>query len=138
MKSPIFNKITSLTLVALFLAACASTPPVPEQTVEQRAQARWDHLIAGEAAEAWAYYTPGFRQITSESDFQAWLDGRPVRWLTAEVQSGECKDPDRCIVVTSVTYRAPNAPPGINEMRMTRDIEEEWIRLDGQWWYVQN
>ena len=136
------NKKTTRTLMlvalGLLMAACASTPPAPEQTVEQRAQARWDHLIAGEAAEAWAFYTPGYRQITSLQEFDAWLKGRPIRWLAAEVQEGECDDPDRCIVVTSVTYRAPNAPTGINEMRMTRDIEEEWIRLDGQWWYVQN
>ncbi len=138
MKSMKLHRITGLTLAVVLLTACASTPPAPEQTVEQRAQARWNHLIAGEAAEALAYFTPGYRAITPERDFDAWLRGRPVKWLAAEVKSGECSDPDRCRIVTAVTYRVPNAPTGINEMRMTRDIEEEWIRLDGQWWYVQN
>ncbi len=128
-------------LVALPLAlliGCAVTPSAPQQTLEERAQARWDHLIAGEAEPALAYYTPGYRSITATADFDAWLRNRPVKWISASVKESECLDEERCTITSSVTYRVPGGPTGINQMRMTRDIEEEWIRLDGQWFYVQN
>ncbi|AKS40875.1 hypothetical protein [Wenzhouxiangella marina] len=135
------TKIRSLllsTALALVLAACASTPSSPEMTLEERAQARWDHILNDEAELAYPYLTPGYRDITSLGDYLVWLANRPVRWVAASVESVECENEDTCSVTTSITYRVPGGPTGINQMRMNRDIVEDWIRIDGQWYFVQN
>lgn len=125
---------------ALSLAACTpSEPPEPEQTdsdiVTERAQARWNALIAGEHEAGYAYYTPGFREQTSVVDFTIDMRGRPVQWVAAEVVSAEC-DGDRCEVETDLEYRVPSAPAQMSGMGNRRPIEETWIRIDGSWWFV--
>ncbi len=122
---------------AATLMACAATEPVPEQTVEERAQERWDLLIANDQIAAWEYHSPGYREMTSAQDFAQEVRRRPVRYTDARVKSADCEE-DRCTVTTAITYRVPGGPTGINQMRMTRDIDEQWLRLDGQWWFSSN
>jgi hypothetical protein len=133
------TRLLGVSLAAMLLAACAGTGgPVPaEISVEERAQQRWDYLVAREFESAWTLYTPGFRQTTSADDYRRDRARRPVRWLTGQVQDAVCED-DRCQVTVVVTYQAPTAPAGQRRIRMTRNIEETWIRLDGQWWFAQN
>ncbi len=128
-----------LALAVCFLAACAGTGGGPvEQTVEERAQERWDHLLARDFEEAWALYTPGFRSQTDPRAFAGALSNRPVRWLGAVVRPDSDCDGDRCRVVVDVTYQPIGAPAGQGRLRMTRPVDETWIRVDGQWWFVQN
>ncbi|MGY6588973.1 MAG: hypothetical protein ACXIUB_11890 [Wenzhouxiangella sp.] len=123
----------------VFLAACAGTGGGPvEQTVEERAQERWDLMVERDFEAAWALYTPGFRSQTDSRDFANDMNRRPIRWLGAEVRPDSDCDGDRCRVVVDVTYQPIAAPAGQGRLRMTRPLEETWIRLDGQWWFVQN
>lgn len=137
MKTGKINAIALIGCIAL-LAACqpgedAASKP---ETVEERAQARWDHLLAADFGQAWELYTPGFRQMTPQSDYAAQMRGRPIRWVGARTDEAECSD-SRCQVIISVRYRVPGGPTGINQMEMSREIEETWIRTDGQWWYSE-
>jgi hypothetical protein len=134
-------KIKTLIIVAvavLGLAGCAVTPPVAEQSVEERAQARWDLLLANDAIGAYEYYTPGYRQMVTRTEYAQDRGRRPIRIREARVKGAECQETDRCTVTTTITYSVPGGPTGINQMRMTRDIEEQWLRLEGQWWYSSN
>ena len=131
-------KWLTLLVSVMLIAACASTPKLPEQSLEERSQARWDHIFAGEAAEALEYYTPGYRQVTSVADYAIWLRTRPVRWTSATVRDSDCESDDKCKVSVNVSYRVPGGPTGINNMRMTSVVEENWIRLDRGWFYVHN
>jgi hypothetical protein len=126
-------------VAAALLAACAGTGgPVPaEVSVEERAQERWDHLIARDFQTAWQLHSPGFREATPADEFARDMVRRPVRWLAAEVRSADCEG-DLCNVRVAVTYQAVAAPAGQRRIRMTRTLEETWIRLDGQWWFSQN
>jgi hypothetical protein len=121
-----------------FLAGCASSLATPEQTLEERSQARWDHIFAEEYPEALTYYTPGYRQITSPAEYEIWVKSRPVRWTGAEVRGSECESEDQCTVIVNLGYRVPAGPTGIKEMQMQRDVREPWIRLDGQWFYARD
>jgi hypothetical protein len=132
---PLFNVALALT-VTLVLVACGQSTS-QDETVEERAQARWDHFADRDFAAAWEYYTPAFRQMTAREDFALDMRNRPLRWHAAEVRSAEC-DEDRCKVTVSVTYQPTGASGPHSQMRMTRDIEEQWIRLDGRWWFVPN
>lgn len=121
-------------LVAL-TAGCATMNRTPEEVVEQRAQARWDLMVERNAGEAWAYYTPGYRDTVDRRDFAYDVARKPVRWLQAEVLSVEC-EPERCKVRANVTYHVPSAQAGRGNVETTRVVEETWIRSERQWWYV--
>jgi len=127
-----FSAVSALAI----LVGCASTPSAPEQTLEERAQARWEHIFAEEYPEALAYYTPGYRQITSPAEYEIWVKSRPVRWTGADVKTTECESEERCTVITAISYRIPRGPTGMNNMSMMRDIEETWLKFDGAWFYA--
>lgn len=117
------------------LAGCATPGGAPDETVKQRAQARWDLLIERKAGEAWEYYTPGYRETVDRRDFAYDIARRPVRWLAAEVLTADC-EPNRCNVRTKVQYKVPSARAGMSNMEPSRVVEETWIRTGGRWWYV--
>lgn len=129
-------KAWALAMAAAWLvAACA--PQAPTQTIEERAQARWDLLMERDFEGAWAYMTPGFRETTNQYDYARDMAGRPIRWLSATVSGKNCEE-DVCKISVLVEYRAVGAPSGMGQMRLSRTINETWIRLDDEWWFVQN
>lgn len=127
----------AMLLVIMALALVACQPATQEETVESRAAARWELVLARDFEAAWEYMTPGFRQTTNRFDYARDMAGRPLRWLSAEVSGKECEE-DLCKIKILVGYQAIGAPAGMGQMRLSREIEETWIRLDGAWWFVQN
>lgn len=124
-----------LMVITLVLVGCQ--PQGPSEAVEDRAQARWDLVLERDFEAAWEYMTPGFRETTNRFDYARDMSGRPLRWLSAEVVSKDCEE-DLCKIKILVGYQAVGAPAGMGQMRLSREIEETWIRLDGAWWFVQN
>lgn len=126
----------ALASAALLLSGCQSGDgdSSQSQSVEERAQARWDHMVERDFAEAWGYYTPGYRETTSAEEFAATVRKRPVRWEEATVVAHTCEG-DRCEVVVEVSYRVPQAPAGLNNARGKRELTETWIRTQDHWWY---
>ncbi len=130
--------ISAVLLSAMVIVACqqeAEERPAGE-VVKERAQARWDALVDQEFAAAWDYYTPGYRQMTERDAFDADMDARPVQWNAASVISAECdEEASKCEVLTEVTYQPTGGPKEMRSVEVTRDLEEEWLLMDGQWWY---
>jgi len=54
------NFLMMIGMIAL-LAACSDPRPAAE-VVEERAQARWEAMVARDFQTAWEYYTPGYRE----------------------------------------------------------------------------
>ena len=130
--------ITGMLFLSIFLlAACAPELP-PEDAVENRAQQRWDALIAFNPNEAWEFYTPGFRSSHPQRSFAQDMSRRPIRWLEAEVTEVLCEEEDLCTAWVEVKYDAPGAPPTMRGVELRRAVEETWLRIDGQWWYAEN
>lgn len=127
--------IAACATVLLLLGGCQEPPPEPSEAVTERAQKRWDALVARDFSAAWALYSPGFRETNPEGDFTWEMSRRPVRWEEARVAAAEC-DGDRCTASVRVRYHVPAAPAGLNTLRNERRVEETWIRVDDQWWYV--
>lgn len=127
-------KVMVASLLLSALLGC--TAPEPE-TVEERAQARWDHLVAREFDQAYQYFAPGFRETTPLVEFQADMFRRPIRWVGAEVIGASCVE-DVCRLSVEITYQVPAAPGPFRQMRPTRMVEERWIRLNDVWWYAAN
>ncbi len=129
----------AVSLAAVFLlAACQPQPELsPEEIVQERAMARWAHLVEREFEPAWDFYSPGFRDGTPREEFVDDMKRRPIRWKNVDFLEAQC-DGDRCSVQVEVTYRAIAAPHGQSRMELTRPIEETWIRLRDEWWYSAN
>jgi len=125
--------LLGLLAATLLIHGCADPRP-PEEIVAERAQARWDALIAKEYAEGWSYYTPGFRQHTSAEDLGYELRGRPVQWNQAKVRGVDC-EPERCEVRISLEYELIAGPGAVRGMPVRTPISEIWLLIDREWWY---
>ena len=140
MNKPTRNRAVGFTLAALLalavlgLTACGTPEP---QSVEERAQARWDHVVAREFEQAYEFFSPGYRETTPLHEYMIDVLSRPVRWVEAEVIGASCLE-DVCRLSVQVTYQPATGPGHFRQLRPTRTIEERWIRIDGVWWHSVN
>jgi hypothetical protein len=121
-------------MIAL-LAACSDPRPAAE-VVQERAQARWEAMVARDFQTAWEYYTPGYREQMTAGEFEAEMARRPVRWTAAEVFEVSCADEEPgCVVRARVNYEAQAAVPGVGMLKSMSGVTETWLQIDGKWWY---
>ncbi len=118
------------------IAGCASIgPKAPEDAVRERAQARWDALIAGRFDDAYAYLSPATRQLITPQIHRARF-GAAAGWKSAQVHQAKCDQADRCSVTIKITYQPAllrRAPAGT----MESSVEETWLLDAGKWWLPQ-
>lgn len=125
-------------VIALLLTACTDNRPA-EEIVTERAQARWDALVARDYREAWSYLTPGYRETLEDFDYAAEMARRPIQWTSAEVFLVECNDEkNRCQVRTRIEYSVPPVMPGVGTITSRSGSDETWLQIDGQWWYHED
>lgn len=119
---------------AMLAAGCAVLAPAkPDEVVRQRAQARWDALIAGEWDKAYSYMTPSYRAVVDRKRYPSQFGGG-VGWLAAEVVKVNC-DEQRCTVRMKLTYQpVQRGRPG---SAASTGFDETWILEEGQWWMFQ-
>src|SRR6218665_1522315 len=80
------------------LTGCAAPPPAsPEQAVEQRANARWKALLAGDIKQAYGFTTPSYRAVTSLERYSADLGG-VATWIGGQGGRVECAA-EKCTAV---------------------------------------
>lgn len=121
-------------LAVMLLSACAATGSKAE-SVEDRANARWDALFDGNIGTAYGYLTPGFRSSVSLEQYQRALAVAPVKWTSAKYISSKC-DETRCDVKMLVTITVKNAVPGVKSFDAKDYIDETWILVNGKWFMV--
>lgn len=120
---------------AAVLAGCAGLAARPaEDVVRERAQARWNLLLAGKLDEAYAYLSPASRVVVSPQRFRSSFGG-VVSWQSAEVHKVECKQTDRCTVSITVRYRPLLRGGSLSNIETS--VEEIWLHDGGQWWLPQ-
>ena len=133
MKTPI---VTVLVLMAVvLLSACATTPASREEVIKERAQARWDALLARDYAAAYAFYSPGYRSTASVVDFEIKIRMQRIRWTSAEYLEQQC-DENTCTVAFQVGYRVGAPVPGVSVWNGYQVIKDQWIKTSGEWWYL--
>lgn len=112
----------------LFLASCAGMPGrSPEESVKERAQARWDDMVKGDFHAAYAYMSPTSKELLSEKNWTERL--RKGFWKSAKVEKVECKSANACDVSVSIEYE-------FQGMRTRTPLHESWVRDGSEWWYV--
>ena len=118
------------------LVACAGTSTARrDQVIPERAQARWDALLAGEYEKAYAYASPGYRSTASATDFEISFRARRFQYTSAEYLSHGC-EAAVCMVKINVGYSVVRPVPGLPEWNGSSVIEERWILTDGRWWFL--
>lgn len=124
------QSVSSLLVVAV-VAGCASLAPLPpEEAVRQRAQARWDALIAGEWSKAYRYMSPSYRALVEEKRYANQF-GTGAAIVGADVVRVNCAE-DRCTVRMNVRYKIALA--GRSGEAGDTHFNETWILEDGEWW----
>ena len=123
-----------MTGLLVFLSACASTSG-DKQDIGERAQARWDALLSGDFQSAYSYLTPGTRSGISVIDYQRGILLQRVHWTGAEYLQSDCLE-TTCKVSISLGYKIAGALPGVRVYEGNKTTTEDWIKTDGQWWYV--
>lgn len=133
------RRIATPLVAALVLAGCAATgapePAADIVPVEVRAEERWDRLVEGDFAAAYGYLSPGYRSSVSSVNYQRRMLLSRVTWKDAQVKDTECTE-DTCKVRISLDYLLVKPVPGVDRLPRTRDIEEDWILVDGEWFHV--
>ena len=110
--------------------------PRLEKPLAERAQARWNALIVGELADAYAFETPGYRATVTPAQFRSRF-GAMVRWRGATVAATEVsKTGDHAQVKVMVDYQGPDPMGQLYTGR--RPLFERWILSEGEWWHVQD
>ena len=123
-------------VVLLFGAVgCAHMPDsrTAEERVADRALERRQALIDGDFEQAYAYLSPGYRENVSLRGYRGRFGGA-VSWTDAEVRDVECGAEDACTATVLLHYRV--SMPRMDAREGQRPIEEQWVRSDGEWWFL--
>jgi len=117
-----------LAAALMALAGCATiAPEAPEAVVKDRAQERWDALVRDDFHAAYAYLSPGSKQVIDEKNYVERL--RKGFWKSAQVQSVKCASDRSCEAQVSIEYE-------FQGRRTKTPLHESWIREGSSWWYV--
>lgn len=128
-------QLLGLLLLVALLSACAASAPTRDEVIPERAQARWDALLAGDFGTAYGYLSPGVRSTMSATDFEIAFRLRRIQYLSAEYREHSCGD-DVCTVKMIIGYRVVQPLAGVPEWESESAVEERWILSGGEWWYL--
>ena len=124
-------------VVIVLLSGCMGMQQ-QSQTAGERAQKRWDALVSGEYEVAYTYLSPGFRSTLTPEEYRASMRSRTVKWVSGTVVKAHECEPQRCQVTVKVDFKVPSRLPGVGNYAMAQGLEENWINVDGVWYFVPN
>ncbi len=130
-----FLLLLLVTMLTLMLGACASTGNVKKHPVEERAQQRWDAVLAGDFDTAYSLYSPGYRSANSRVDFEISQRTRKVAVMSAKVDGSDCSA-EACTVSAFVQYSVGSPVPGVSKWESNSELQERWVKTEGKWWFV--
>ena len=115
--------------VAVFLlAACATMQDRSDkEVVAERAQTRWNALVAGDFKTAYEMISPAGRTVVSQEGWAGTL--KRGFWKGARVTDVDCASPEMCEVRLEIEY----AFRGSN---IKTPYREKWVKQDGEWWFL--
>ena len=124
--------------LALLLSACAGTganTKTEPMDIESRAQARWDTFFAGDLNATYMFFSPAYRSSVSSLQYQKSVLTQRVQWTSAEITDSDCSE-NACKVRISLKYSLVAVLPGVPRFDGSQTVEENWIKSDGEWWFV--
>lgn len=122
-------------VAGVFLTACATAPEKTGESLAERAQNRWDALLAGDYETAYRFFSPGYRSSVSVVDFEIMVRTRRVRWVSAEYMDHSCEE-NACTVKFRIGFKVAKPVMGMPEWQGFDTTDEKWVKTKGQWWYL--
>lgn len=108
--------------------ASAQAGKKSEVRVRDRAQARWDALLKGDADKAYEFLSPASRETMTMFTYRARVN--PQSWRGATVESVVC-EAERCDVKITIKMEV------LNKLPVTvPGVAETWILDQSEWWLV--
>jgi len=126
--------VSCMVCTLLLLSACATSTHT-ESSIEDRANARWAALLSGDLAGAYEFLSPGYRSSVSSLQYQRSILLKKVAWKSADYIESACEE-TTCKVKMNVGFSVYGAVPGVKSYNGTQKVEESWILVDGQWYFV--
>lgn len=128
-------------LCAALLAACSATAPRPdtsnpEQFLGKRAEDRWNALMSADWEKAYAYFTPGYRDVNAYEGFRLGMVNRQINWTAVRSKGVECESEQKCLVSLEIDYQLIGGMRGVSEVGSTRNETETWLKLENQWYLL--
>lgn len=115
-------------------SSVADTAEKRREILQKRVTARWDALIRKDFAAAYSFNSPAYRTLYSKERFQSSF-GNKVNWKRVEVVKVDFKGEDAATVGINL-YIVYNALQMGKPIDMKTYVEEPWVYVDGQWWYL--
>ena len=106
-----------------------------EQMVIQRADDRWQSLIAWDMEKAYGYLSPGPRERMPLSVYMKKNAVAPMEYTGAVVKNTQCEN-QVCTLKVQISYLYQGSVSAARGQEMSSTITENWIMADGNWFYV--
>ena len=135
-ENPIMKYTNWLVIICslVLLSGCA-TPENKENQIEKRVTERWDTIFSGDLASTYGFLSPGYRSSVSSLQYQRAILTQKVQWTSAKYVDSACEE-TACIVRVSVGFTVYGALPGVKSFEGTQILDESWVLVDGQWYFV--
>ena len=108
-----------------------------ETEVAQLAQRRWEARIAKDWKRVYEMMSPGYRATHGYEVFAAQLQRSPLLYRKVEVEKVDCIEDHRCTVKLKVENEYAGTQASFQGMVSVSVVEEQWLRIDGQWWFAK-
>lgn len=106
-------------------------PGSPGALVADRASKRWAYMIKHDFKSVYEFFTPFYKASTSQEAY-----GREMAngnaWLAAEVIKVNCEQ-QLCNALVRIDVASPM--PGKFGDKISTHIDEQWVLVDGEWWF---
>ncbi|MBK9468441.1 MAG: hypothetical protein IPO20_11000 [Gammaproteobacteria bacterium] len=124
-------------VASLLLGACAALPQKPvEEVVKARVAAHQQARLENNLELAYTFTSPGYRET---HPYKAYLGkmGASIKRRAFDIKSVSC-EVDLCNVVVELSYTYGGLAGGKMgaDTVMQREMNEKWIRADGEWWLL--
>jgi hypothetical protein len=144
-----FLKLLGVSLISLLLATgcdrkgSSGSPDgendvvsvTKQETVEQRAQQKWEAAVQGDWARVYDFMSPGMRKLRDKQSFVARMQKAALAYTKAEVQGAECEE-ESCDVTIRVYSLYRGVIQAAQGMEFDALVHEKWIWKEGAWWFV--
>ena len=116
-------------VLAVVIAGCAAPGRgvSDADAVAQRAQERWNELVKGNFAGAYAYISPTGRQLVTVDAYSGGL--RRNFWTDAKVGDVTCPTSEACEVDVWIEYQHWG-------LKMRTPVKEKWVKQSSNWWFL--
>lgn len=106
-----------------------------EQALTNRAMQRWNALINQDFNQVYEFENPGFRQVNPKEKYRSFY-GSAIKWEKAQVTKVSLSsDHLRAKLNVKIDYDGPT-PEG-QSYKGQMNVEDTWIWVDNQWWFIR-